>query len=437
MGKRYFKFLNCSVESEKCLPLVEEVWNREVTGNLVWVFHQKLKSLSKALSIWSRQKYGDIFQKAKLFEQQVKDAEEAWAQRGTIREDILSCILTMITPEENNALSTYPTMNELKEVAFSMSPTSVAGPDGMNGKFYQACTEIIKFDLMKVVLTFFEGSTMPRYMTSVCLVLLPILKFPNSLTQFRPINLSNFINKIISKIISTRLAPILPRIISGNQIGFVRGRNISENIMLAQEIIHGIKKPNISTNVVIKLNMSKAYDRVSWSFTCIMLRRMGFCERIIDMIWRTLPNNWMLNNLNHDQFFNDFYMQRRGPQINHLSFADDIIISTSGGRSTIRRIRAETGFSKRKSPLTYLGYPLYIGRKRIIHYNNLIPKIIVSPPKTVMKQIDKLVANFFQGLEKDKLKYHWASWQKLAYTMMKGGLGFRTIEDVYKSMEIK
>ena len=42
---------------------------------------------------------------------------------------------------------------------------------------------------------------------------------------------------------SSRLAPILPNIISENQSRFVKGRSISENIMLAQGIIHGIKLP--------------------------------------------------------------------------------------------------------------------------------------------------------------------------------------------------
>jgi len=88
---------------------------------------------------------------------------------------------------------------------------------------------------------------------------------PNKLTEFRPISLSNFTSKIISKLVSSRLGPILPELVSLNQSGFVKGRSISENIMLAQEIIHQIKKPNIGSNVVIKLDMAKAYDRVSWS----------------------------------------------------------------------------------------------------------------------------------------------------------------------------
>ncbi|XP_070036838.1 uncharacterized protein LOC142166519 [Nicotiana tabacum] len=160
----------------------------------------------------------------------------------------------MITNEDNAELSRDPDMEELKQVVFSMSPTSVAGLYGMNGKCFQSCWEVIKNDLLKVVLAFFGGSEMPRYMTKHALFFYP------------------------------RLASILPHIISANLSGFVKWKSISENIMLAQEIVQGITKPNIGANVVIKLDMAKAYDRVSWAFTCLMLRRMGFNELLIDMI---------------------------------------------------------------------------------------------------------------------------------------------------------
>ncbi|XP_019240872.1 PREDICTED: uncharacterized protein LOC109220861 [Nicotiana attenuata] len=636
--KRYFKFLNCWTENKTFLPLVQSVWTRPFQGNPMWVFHQKIKALCSELSQWSRQQYGDIFQRVKEFENKVREAEERWAhsnnekdrailhelnaqyikhlkteeavlrqktqlnwfkegdanskyfhslirgrrrklfihkiknennewiqgdeaigeaacdhfqelftdQGGMIREDLLSCIPNLITEEDNTALSKEPTIDEIKAVIFSMNPTSAAGPDGLNGKFYQHCWEIIKLDIFNVVNAFFCGYSMPKHMTQACLVLLPKTEFPSSLSDFRPISLSNFINKIISKLICHRLAPILPRIISPNQTGFVKGRNISENIMLAQEIVQGIKKPNVGGNVVIKLDMAKAYDRVSWAFTCIIMRRLGFNERIIDMVWRTLSNNWysvivngtrcgffhstrglkqgdplapalfiigaellskMLNNMTHDQFFNGFYMERRGPQITHLSFADDIIIFTSGSRyslhkimgilqayeqtsgqlinknkshfmvspsafqSTSRRVTQITGFSRKNSPITYLGCPLYTGRKRIIFFNSIISKVVskirgwhgkilshggratlikhvlqslpihllsaVSPPKTVLKQIEKLAANFFWGMDHNRYKYHWASWQKLAKPQEEGGIGLRNIEDVCRSLEFK
>lgn len=108
-------------------------------------------------------------------------------------------------------------------------------------------------------------------MTQAYLLLLPKVQHPNRLAAFRPISLSNFSNDIISKLLYNRLAPILSKIISFNQSGFVRGRSISENIMLAEEIIHGIKKPKKGDNVVIKLDMAKAYDRISWFFICLVL----------------------------------------------------------------------------------------------------------------------------------------------------------------------
>lgn len=116
---------------------------------------------------------------------------------------------------------------------------------------------------------------MPKYFSHTCLVLLPKLTYPNKLSEIRPIRLSNFNNKVMSKLIYLRLDPILPTLISPNQSGFVRGRNIAENIILDQEIISRIKKPIIGGNVVIKLDMAKAYNMISWSFVCLVLRNLA------------------------------------------------------------------------------------------------------------------------------------------------------------------
>ena len=137
-----------------------------------------------------------------------------------------------------------PTREELRKVVFEMKPNWAPGPNGIGGKFYQTCFEIIKFDLLVVVQSSFCGQDMPKRMTHSCLILLPKTEHPNNLKVYRHIILSYFSNNIISKIMSTRLALILPNIISLNQSGFGRGRSIFENIMLDQEIIHGIKKPN-------------------------------------------------------------------------------------------------------------------------------------------------------------------------------------------------
>lgn len=108
----------------------------------------------------------------------------------------------------------------------------------------------------------------------------------------RPISLSTFVNKIISRCVHKRLVTVLPRIISKNQFDFFKGRSITENILLAQEITRDINMRNKFHHVVVKLDMAKAYDRVSCLFLTKVLRRFGFLEIIIDMVWRILSNNW-------------------------------------------------------------------------------------------------------------------------------------------------
>jgi len=221
--------------------------------------------------------------------------------------------------------------------------------------------------------------------------------------------------------------------------------------MLAQEIIHQIEKPTIGSNVLIKLDMAKAYDRVSWSYICLVLRKMGFDEVFIDMTWRIMYNNWYsiiingkryrlfrstrglkqgdplspalfilgvevlsrsLNRHHQDPLYHGFYMEMRAPQINHLSFADDIIIFTSerkhslklimktlaiyeqtsgqlinkakshfllpsnAFRTTSDIIKKYTGFHQKEAPITYLGCPLFIGRPRIIYFSEMVNKVV-------------------------------------------------------------
>lgn len=116
---------------------------------------------------------------------------------------------------------------------------------------------------MGVIQAFFSGQMIPKYFSLSCIVLQSKVSNPTKINEFMPINHRNFTSKIVLKLLSNRLSPILPNLISHNQSRFVNGRSISENIMLAQEIIHQIKKLNIGSNVIMKLDMTKAHDRVS------------------------------------------------------------------------------------------------------------------------------------------------------------------------------
>lgn len=146
---------------------------------------------------------------------------------------------------QNNRTKSFmplPTKEELKKVVFHMSTISAADPDRISGKFYHSCWDIISDDLLEMVQFFFRGHSIPKFI-SHAFQFYSQKNHPNKLSELRSISLSNFTNKVISKLLCLRLAPILPHLISENQSGFVQNRIISENIMFAEEIIHNIKKP--------------------------------------------------------------------------------------------------------------------------------------------------------------------------------------------------
>jgi hypothetical protein len=87
------------------------------------------------------------------------------------------------------------------------------------------------------------------------LALIPKESNPSSFARFRPISLCNVSYKIISKIIANKIKPLLPKLISPNQGGFVEKRQMLDNILLVQEAIHSSKERG-EKGMIIKLDMA-------------------------------------------------------------------------------------------------------------------------------------------------------------------------------------
>lgn len=90
--------------------------------------------------------------------------------------------------DQNEALQIMPDIEEVKHVVFSLSPHSAVGPDGLNGRFFQTCWNIIKLELLDIVRAFFYGQTLPKYFTHAYQILLPKINNPRKLSEYRPIS---------------------------------------------------------------------------------------------------------------------------------------------------------------------------------------------------------------------------------------------------------
>ncbi|EOY06956.1 Uncharacterized protein TCM_021518 [Theobroma cacao] len=433
-GPSTFRFLHAWTKHHDFLPFVERSWQVPLNSSGLTAFWTKQQRLKRDLKWWNKQIFGDIFEKLKLAEieaekremdfqqdlsliirnlmhkayaklnRQLSIEELYWQQKsgvkwlvegerntkffhlrmrkkrvrnnifriqdskGNVYEDPLyiqnsaveffqkllraeqcdisrfdfSLIPRTISITDNDFLYAAPSLKEIKEVVFNNDKDSVASPDGFSSLFYQHCWDIIKQDLLEAVLDFFKGTPMPQ----------------------------------VTKLLANRLSKILPSIISENQSGFINGRLISDNILLAQELVGKLDTKARGGNVALKLDMAKAYDRLNWDFLYLMLKQFGFNDRWISMIKACISNCWfsLLINGSLVGYFKSERGLRQGDSISpllfilaadylsrginqlfshhkslhylsgcfmpisRLAFADDIVIFTNGCRPALQKI---------------------------------------------------------------------------------------------------
>ena len=85
------------------------------------------------------------------------------------------------------------------------------------------------------------------------------------LKNWRPISLLNVDYKLLSKTLSNRLTPILSTIKHPNQTGFMKGRNIAENIRILYDTIYCTRKAK-QHGILLALDFEKAFDSLEWNF---------------------------------------------------------------------------------------------------------------------------------------------------------------------------
>nr|CAD1817805.1 unnamed protein product [Ananas comosus var. bracteatus] len=284
-----------------------------------------------------------------------------------------------ISQVEANNMSAAPNMTELREALFSMKPDKSPGPDGFSARFFQANWDLVKCGLFSLVEKFFLTQEAPSSINQTNIVLIPKNDQPVTIGDYRPISLCNVTYKCLAKILANRVKTALTSLIGKEQSAFVPGRNILDNYLIVQEVLHSFKTLKQQPGAfAAKIDLAKAYDRLNWDFIDTMLQNYGFPDKLRKMInWciRTVRFSVLTDNENGKWFqpsrgirqgcplspyifilasnalslflkeaalcgsLNGFRFLRTGPAITHVMYADDLFIFEKSSQNEALRIQ--------------------------------------------------------------------------------------------------
>jgi hypothetical protein len=159
-----------------------------------------------------------------------------------VDDGVLGDVNCRVNSSMNQLLLASFSREEVKKALFSIGDLKAPGLDGLHAIFFKRFWNMLGEELTDEVLHAVNNAIIPEGWNDTTIIMIPKVDNPDKVAQFCPISLCNVVYKVISKLLPNRLKVILPDIISHHQSAFVPGRLIIDNILLAYECIHSMKK---------------------------------------------------------------------------------------------------------------------------------------------------------------------------------------------------
>ncbi|KAJ9681592.1 hypothetical protein PVL29_017816 [Vitis rotundifolia] len=165
-----------------------------------------------------------------------------------------------------------------------MNGDKAPSPDGFTVAFWQSCWDFVKEEVVELFKEFFNQKSFAKSLNITFLVLIPKKGGAKDLGDFRLISLLGGLYKLLAKVLANRLKKVLGKVVSVDQNAFVRGRQILDASLIANEVVDYWQKRK-EKGLVCKLDIEKVYDSINWNFLMKVLHKMGFGSRWMEWIW--------------------------------------------------------------------------------------------------------------------------------------------------------
>ncbi|GKC49890.1 RNA-directed DNA polymerase, eukaryota, reverse transcriptase zinc-binding domain protein [Tanacetum coccineum] len=343
------------------------------------------------------------------------------------------------------------------------------GPDGINFKFIKRYWDTIKLEFFNYIKHFETHGRLATGCNASFIVLIPKISDPLDLSDYRPISLIGCMYKVLSKLLSYRLSRVIHKLISPNQTAFLKGRQILDGSLIANEIVNFVKKKKIKM-LLFKVDFEKAFDSVNWNFLLDTMSKMNFGTKWCNWISSCLSScsmSVLVNGSASKEFkmecglrqedplspflflivaevlqvmivdacnkgiFKGLSLADGGSNISILQYADDALFfgewSEFSPLDDVASVARAINFSRDSLPFTYLGFPVGKSVKRVDAWNDVVLRLTkrLSPWKNNLLSIG---GRLTLGFKENEKKIVWIRWQKIIADKKDGGLGFGSIK---------